>query len=784
MSAEPAAQPVEPPEAPARELRGDLAVVATLLPYLRPYARRIGLALALIIAAKLLHLLVPVALKQIVDQLEVKPSLALLPVALLLSYGAARIGVTLFTELRQVVFARVMARVSRRVTLRVFEHLHALSLAFHLDRRTGGVARDVERGGSAISDLLDLMIYTILPTALEVVLVTAVLFWAYDWGFALITLATLLGYAIWTFSVTEWRTRYFRAAVEADTRANERAVDSLLNYETVKYFNNEAHEAARYDERLRELEDARVMAQKTLAVLNLGQTVAVSIGVTAMMWRAAAGVVAGELTVGDLVLVNAYLLQLSAPLFLLGMVYREFKQALVNMERLFGLLDERRDVQDRPGAEVLAVTRPRDPLRSRALRLRPAPRDPARRRFRDRARRHGGGGRPFRLGQVDALAPALPLLRRRRGRDPDRRPRSARVHPGLAARGDRDRPAGHGAVQRHDLLQHPLRAPGRFAAPRWRRPRAPRTSTRSSRRCPTATRREVGERGLKLSGGEKQRVAIARALLKNPAILIFDEATSALDSKAEQAIQAELERISVGRTALVIAHRLSTVMSADQILVMDAGRIVERGSHAELLAARRALRADVAAPAGGARRGRLARAAGAPRGDGRAPARARAARGRAVRRRRAREQGAARGALAVPARGPALPRRRARRGAGGVRGGRACACRARGDRNRLRLARRGRRGRRLRPAAAAVRAAPRGCRVGVALALVRGRGHRAARRAVLPRSDRRARRRGRALRARGRGAACPRTRARAGSPRAGSCSPRARAGASTTTSPR
>jgi ATP-binding cassette subfamily B protein len=251
--------------------RGDLAVLGTLVPYLRPYAGRISVAFALIVVAKLLHLLVPVALKKIVDALDVKPSLLLLPVALLVSYGAARVGVTMFTELRQVVFARVMARVSRRVTLRVFEHLHSLSLAFHLDRRTGGVARDVERGGAAVSDLLDLTIYTILPTALEVVLVTGVLLWAYDWGFAGITLGTLVAYALWTFSVTEWRTRYFRAAVEADTRANERAVDSLLNYETVKYFNNEAHEAARYDERLRELEDARVKAQKTLAVLNLGR---------------------------------------------------------------------------------------------------------------------------------------------------------------------------------------------------------------------------------------------------------------------------------------------------------------------------------------------------------------------------------------------------------------------------------------------------------------------------------------------------------------------------------
>jgi ATP-binding cassette subfamily B protein len=252
-----------------------------------------------------------------------------------------------------------MARASRQITLEVFRHLHRLSLKFHLGRRTGGVARDVERGGSAISDLLDWTLYTIVPTALEVLMVTAVLVWKYDWSFALITLGTLAAYSVWSFAVTEWRTGFYRAAVEADTRANERAVDSLLNYETVKYFNNEAHEVARYDENLRHLENARVKSQKTLAVLNLGQTLIVAIGVTVMTWQAAAGVAAGKLTVGDLVLVNAYLLQLSAPLSMLGILYREVKQALTNMERLFGLLDERQDVQDAPDATPFVADRPR-----------------------------------------------------------------------------------------------------------------------------------------------------------------------------------------------------------------------------------------------------------------------------------------------------------------------------------------------------------------------------------------------------------------------------------------
>ena len=410
------------PVAREADARGDLAVVAELLPYLRPYLGRIVLALALILGAKLANMLVPVALKKIVDHLGLEPGLRTLPVALLLAYGGARIGVTLFTELRQVVFARVMARASRQITLKVFRHLHRLSLKFHLGRRTGGVARDVERGGSAISDLLDWTLYTIVPTALEVLMVTAVLVWPYDWSFALITLGTLAAYSAWSFAVTEWRTGFYRAAVEADTRANERAVDSLLNYETVKYFNNEAHEAARYDENLRHLENARVKSQKTLAVLNLGQTIIVAIGVTVMMWRAAAGVVAGKLTVGDLVLVNAYLLQLSAPLSMLGMLYREVKQALTNMERLFGLLDERQDVQDAPDATPLVARSPARELRGGALRLRPAPRDLEGRRFRDRPRRHRRRGRSLGLRQVDAGAAALPFLRRRRRPHPHRRP--------------------------------------------------------------------------------------------------------------------------------------------------------------------------------------------------------------------------------------------------------------------------------------------------------------------------------------------------------------------------
>ncbi|HEU5181834.1 MAG TPA: ABC transporter ATP-binding protein/permease [Candidatus Polarisedimenticolia bacterium] len=564
--------------------RGDLAVLSELLPYLRPYLGRIILALSLILAAKLANLLVPYALKRIVDQLNVRPSPLLLPVGLLLAYGAARIGVTLFTELRQVVFARVMARAARQITLKVFRHLHALSLKFHLGRRTGGVARDVERGGSAISDLLDWTLYTIVPTAMEVLLVTAVLVWAYDWGFALIALATLSAYGAWTFVVTEWRTRFHRAAVEADTRASERAVDSLLNYETVKYFNNERHEAARYDQNLMRLEDARVKAQKTLALLNLGQTVVVALGVTAMMWRAAAGVVAGRLTLGDLVLVNAYLLQLSAPLFLLGMMYREVKQALTDMERLFRLLDEPLDVQDRPAARPLATHRPRVSFESVRFGY-----DPRRQILRGVDFEIPPGGTIAVVGHSGSGKSTLARLMYRfydvdggriliDGSDlRDFTQASLRAAIGIVPQD---------TVLFNDTIFYNIQ---------YGRPEASGEEVESAARAahihefiaalPDGYETEVGERGLKLSGGEKQRVAIARALLKNPAILIFDEATSALDSQSEKAIQAELDRIQVGRTTLMIAHRLSTVMGADQILVMEDGRIVERGTHAQLLAA-------------------------------------------------------------------------------------------------------------------------------------------------------------------------------------------------------
>jgi ATP-binding cassette subfamily B protein len=558
-------------------------ILKRLLPFLKPYSGRIAIAMACLMAAKIAGLAVPMVLKRLIDTLGIKPTPALIPIALLLAYGAARLSERVFTEMRQIVFARVMARSSRMVMLSVFQHLHSLSLRFHLNRKTGGVTRDVERGGTAISDLLDWTLYTIVPTLIEVALVTGVLVFLYDVYFAVITLFVLIAYIAWTVAVTEWRTKFYRASVEADTKASARAVDSLLNYETVKYFNNEGHEAARYDINLRQMEEANVKSYKSLAVLNVGQAAIIAIGVTALMWKAAHGVVIGKLSVGDLVLVNAYLLQMAMPLNYLGMMYREVKQALTNIERLWGLLDQEQEVRDHENAQVLHASRPsvsfgnvhfsydtrREILHGIDFEIPPG--------HTVAVVGHSGSGKStlarllYRFYDVDSGHIRID------GQDlRDLTQDSVRAAVGIVPQD---------TVLFNDSIRYNIR---------YGRPSASDEEVEEAARAahihafivtlPDGYDSEVGERGLKLSGGEKQRVAIARALLKNPAILIFDEATSALDSASEKAIQAELDRIAIGRTTLVIAHRLSTVMGADQILVMDAGNIVERGSHSELIA--------------------------------------------------------------------------------------------------------------------------------------------------------------------------------------------------------
>jgi ATP-binding cassette subfamily B protein len=563
-------------------------ILKRLLPFLKPYSGRIAIAMACLLVAKIAGLAVPMVLKRLIDTLGITLTPAhdlirVIPVALLLAYGAARLSERVFTEMRQIVFARVMARSSRMVMLSVFQHLHSLSLRFHLNRQTGGVTRDVERGGTAISDLLDWTLYTIVPTLIEVALVTGVLVFLYDVYFAVITLVVLVAYIAWTVAVTEWRTKFYRASVEADTKASARAVDSLLNYETVKYFNNEGHEAARYDINLRQMEEANVKSYKSLAVLNVGQAAIIAIGVTALMWKAAHGVVIGKLSVGDLVLVNAYLLQMAMPLNYLGMMYREVKQALTNIERLWGLLDQEQEVRDSEIAQPLQTRRPSVGFENV--------------RFSYDTRREILHGIDFEIPPGHTVAVV--------GHSGSGKSTLARL---LYRFYDVD--SGHIRIDGQDLrdlTQDSVRAAVGIVPQdtvlfndsiryniRYGRPDASDEEVEDAARAahihafivtlPDGYDSEVGERGLKLSGGEKQRVAIARALLKNPAILIFDEATSALDSASEKAIQAELDRIAIGRTTLVIAHRLSTVMGADQILVMDAGNIVERGSHSELIA--------------------------------------------------------------------------------------------------------------------------------------------------------------------------------------------------------
>ncbi|HEY6241427.1 MAG TPA: ABC transporter ATP-binding protein/permease [Burkholderiales bacterium] len=557
-----------------------------LFPYLREFRVRVALALAFLIGAKLANVGVPLILKDVVDSLDAQTAVLVLPLALLAAYGILRFSTTLFAELRDIVFVRVTQRAIRRVALTVFRHMHSLSLRFHLERHTGGVSRDIERGTRGISTLLTYMLFSIVPVILEFSLVAAILLTKFDWRFAAVTFVAVSVYIAFSVSITEWRMEIRRRANELDSKANTRAIDSLLNYETVKYFNNEEYEARRYDENLQKYESAAVKNEASLGLLNIGQSCIIAVAVTLLMILAAQGVVAKTLTLGDLVLVNGLLIQLYIPLNFLGMVYREIKQALADMDRMFRLLTQDREIQDRPDA---------------------APLPPGK----------GAGSATVRFEHVDfSYEPRRQILFEVSFEIPAGSKVAVVGHSGsgkstLARLLFRfyDVNAGRIAINGADIrgvTQSSLRAAIGIVPQdtvlfndtilyniHYGRPSASPEEVIDAAKAahihdfieslPDRYESRVGERGLKLSGGEKQRVAIARAILKNPSVLIFDEATSALDSETEKGIQAELDRIARGRTTLVIAHRLSTVMDADQIIVLDQGRIVERGTHRALL---------------------------------------------------------------------------------------------------------------------------------------------------------------------------------------------------------
>jgi ABC-type transport system involved in Fe-S cluster assembly fused permease/ATPase subunit len=578
------------PPSPQTYHRADWQVLKDLLPYLMAYKGRIAIALACMVVAKFANLGVPIILKDLIDALDVKTmagALLVVPIGLVVGYGLLRLSTSLFTELREALFARVTQHAVRQVALNVFNHLHRLSLRFHLGRRTGGVSRDIERGSRAIQTLVSFSLYSIFPTFIEFALVLGYLGYFYDIWFSIITLVALIVYITFTVVVTEWRTHLRRTMNDLDTKANQRAIDSLLNFETVKYFSNEAFEARRYDEHLQKYQKAAVVSQQSLAALNLGQQFIISIGLVLIIWRAAQGVANGSMTLGDLVLVNTLMIQLYMPLNFLGMVYRELKQSTADIDRMFSLLKEDEEINDAPHARPLTIYHPgvgprvvfdqvnfgyetnRQILHSLSFTI------PA-------------GTTTAVVGRTGAGKSTLARLLFRfydvqGGRilidDQDIRDvtqESLRLAIGIVPQD---------TVLFNDTIGYNIRYGNPSATDQAVQQAAKAAQLEQLvSQLPEGYETPVGERGLKLSGGEKQRLAIARTLLKDPALLIFDEATSALDSRTERALQEELWKLAKNHTTLIIAHRLSTIIHADQILVMDAGRIIERGTHPELLA--------------------------------------------------------------------------------------------------------------------------------------------------------------------------------------------------------
>ncbi len=577
---------VSPPAAPGQG--GDWATLQRLLPYLWQYKWRVALALVFMVVAKLANVGVPMLLKELVDAMSLQPgdprALLVVPLGLLLAYGGLRLATSAFTELRELVFAKATQGAARSIALQTFEHLHALSLRFHLARQTGGMTRDIERGVRGIESLISYSLYSIVPTLIEVGLVLSILAVKFDAWFAWITLSALALYIVFTVRITEWRTQFRRQANEFDSAAHTKAIDSLLNYETVKYFGNEAFEASRYDDSLERLRRARLKAQTTLSLLNTGQQLIIAVALVAMLWRATQGVVDGRMTLGDLVMINAFMIQLYIPLNFLGVLYREIKQSLTDLDKMFTLMDREREVADVPEAPSLALQGAPE-VRFDGVHFAYEP---------DRPILHGVS---FTIPAGKTVAVVGPsgsgksTLARLLFRFYDVQQGTVRIA------GQDIREVQQASVRRaigivpqdtvlfNDTVAYNI-AYGRPGAGQGEIEQAARAARIHDfiASTPQGYQTAVGERGLKLSGGEKQRVAIARTLLKNPPILIFDEATSALDSANERAIQAELASAAQNKTTLVIAHRLSTVVDAHEILVMEAGHILERGTHAQLLA--------------------------------------------------------------------------------------------------------------------------------------------------------------------------------------------------------
>ena len=557
--------------------------IASLLPYLWEFRGRVLIAMGCLVLAKLANVYLPLVLKDIVDALDrSQNTLIVLPIGLLLAYGLIRLATSLFAELRDLVFAKVLQRAIRRVAIKVFRHLHTLALSFHLERQTGGVSRDIERGTRGISFLLNFMLFNILPTLLEIGLVSIILWVSFGPAFAIITFVTVSLYIVLTLVITEWRLKFRRTMNEMDSKANTKAIDSLINYETVKYFSNEEFESQRYDDNMAVWEKAAIQSQSSLSLLNMVQGAIVTVGITLLLFLASDGIVEERLTLGDFVAINAYLLQLFIPLNFLGFVYREIKNSLTDMEKMFSLLGKHQDIQDKDDAQDLVISDGRLEFDKVNFSY-----NPERQILFDISFSIAAGHTVAVVGASGSGKSTLARLLFRfydinegaikiNGQDiRDITQHSLRQNIGIVPQD---------TVLFNDTIYYNIA----YAKPHADYDEVIQAAKHAHihefiESLPDGYDTTVGERGLKLSGGEKQRVAIARTILKNPRVLVFDEATSALDSKSERAIQGALKEVSANHTTLVIAHRLSTIIDAEQILVMDKGRIIERGTHQTLL---------------------------------------------------------------------------------------------------------------------------------------------------------------------------------------------------------